>query len=412
ELGAVINAGNHLETGHFWDVKTCTGPADEHDQQQLTAPDPTGGLKTLFDGPLASLLPGGTLPAYPDAPHCNQRGLTGLGDYLIGQMAKRHDVLQLDHMDAKTADAALALAEKLHYSGVVSAHSWDSPPESGRIYKLGGFVTPIAGSSPAAFVDEWRADKKLRAKSNPYRFGFGYGSDMNGLAEQAQPTSTHPIAYPFTSLSGGVTFSRERWGQRVFDLNDDGLANYGLYPDWLQELQKLGGPQVGKDMLAGAESYLEMWERADGIRGPNCRARHAVFRAASIGAFRLGDGYEAVLRRAGQPADRTATGYRWCVKRSKKALRVAFTPAGKVGMIATTASDHSSGKVHPGANATVLRGRAKKAGGGLWLGPKRVGGRRMAFGVRGGRVRFVALAGRAAGRNARTVRAYLRRAGV
>ncbi|HEY2636206.1 MAG TPA: Coagulation factor 5/8 type domain-containing protein, partial [Solirubrobacteraceae bacterium] len=192
ELGTIINAGNHLETGHFWDVKTCAGvPPGEHDQQQLSAPQPAGsGLATLFKGPLDSLLPGGTqVPTYPAAPHCNQRSLTGLGTYLIQQMAKRHDVLQLDHMDVKTADAALSVAEKLRYSGVVSAHSWDSPPESTRIYKLGGFVTPIAGSSPPAFVDEWRADKKLRAKRNPYRFGFGYGSDMNGLAEEAQPTS-------------------------------------------------------------------------------------------------------------------------------------------------------------------------------------------------------------------------------
>ena len=36
ELGVLVNAGNHLETGSFWDVKTCTGP--EHDSAQLTLP--------------------------------------------------------------------------------------------------------------------------------------------------------------------------------------------------------------------------------------------------------------------------------------------------------------------------------------------------------------------------------------
>ena len=53
-------------------------------------------------------------------------------------------------MDAKTADATLSILEAHHYSGVISAHSWDSPEENPRIYNLGGFVTPIAGASPAA----------------------------------------------------------------------------------------------------------------------------------------------------------------------------------------------------------------------------------------------------------------------
>ncbi len=54
---------------------------------------------------------------------------------------------------------------------------------------------------------------------------------MNGLAEESQPTSGDPIPYPFTSYDGRGTFTREQWGQRVFDLNKDGVANYGMFPD-------------------------------------------------------------------------------------------------------------------------------------------------------------------------------------
>ena len=36
-----------------------------------------------------------------------------------------------------------------------------------------------------------------------------------------------------------MTFTREQWGNRTFDLNTDGLANYGMYADYLQELQRL-----------------------------------------------------------------------------------------------------------------------------------------------------------------------------
>jgi hypothetical protein len=52
----------------------------------------------------------------------------------------------------------------------------------------------------------------------------------------------------------------------VFDLNTDGVANYGMYTDLIAAQAKLGGPQFVTDMLRGAEAYLEMWERASGLR--------------------------------------------------------------------------------------------------------------------------------------------------
>ena len=67
---------------------------------------------------------------YSAGPHCNIHGLTSLGAYLINQMIKQHFIVELDHMDNKTADATLSLLEAHHYSGVISAHSWDSPEEN------------------------------------------------------------------------------------------------------------------------------------------------------------------------------------------------------------------------------------------------------------------------------------------
>jgi microsomal dipeptidase-like Zn-dependent dipeptidase len=257
-VGVLVNAGNHLETGSFWNAQTCTGP--EHDAEQQTSVPAIGDVLQLLTGPLSSLLGGAVLPIYPAGPHCNVRGLTALGSYLINEMIKRHFIVELDHMSAKTGDQVLSILEAQHYSGVISGHSWDSPEQNPRIYRLGGFVTPYAGD-PRTFVGEWQTDRTI---SDPrYPFGIGYGSDMNGLGAQGGPTSAHPISYPFTSYDGGVTFDREQWGQRTFDLNADGVANYGMYADWLQELQVLAGPQIMDDMFNGAEAYLQMWQRAE-----------------------------------------------------------------------------------------------------------------------------------------------------
>jgi hypothetical protein len=251
--GVIVNVGNHLKTGNFWDIRTCTGP--EHDQTQLALPL-VGPLGQALNGTVATLTQGAVLPIYTPAPHCNNRGLTDLGAYLIQQMIKQHFIIELDHMDVKTANAALGIIKANHYSGVVSSHSWDSQLDHPDIYQVGGIITPYP-ASPADAVAQWRADKQ--ASSPNFLFGYGYGSDMNGLAGQPGRAA---LSYPFKSLDGQVTFSRQQWGQRTFDLSTDGIANYGMYPDVMAAEAKIAGPAFTADLLHGAEAYLQMWQRA------------------------------------------------------------------------------------------------------------------------------------------------------
>src|SRR5205085_1060053 len=140
-------------------------------------------------------------------------GITNLGRYVIGQMIKQRFIIQTDHMSSKTATAAVAIAEQQHYPGVVSAHCCSSPQLFARIYRLGGFVDPPVQPA-SSFVTQWRNDKALRAARYP--FGFGWGSDENGLGDQPGPSAATPIKYPFKSFDGRVTFRREQWGQRTF----------------------------------------------------------------------------------------------------------------------------------------------------------------------------------------------------
>ena len=52
--------------------------------------------------------------------------------------------------------------------------------------------------------------------------------------------------------------------RRTFDFNRDGLANFGLIPDMLQDLHNVEMPKHDLQALFGsAEAYLEMWERVE-----------------------------------------------------------------------------------------------------------------------------------------------------
>jgi hypothetical protein len=156
---------------------------------------------------------------------------------------------------------------------------------------------------------------------------------------QAGPSSAYPVTYPFKSYAGNVTFTREVWGQRTFDLDTDGLANYGLYADWLHGLQLAGGNAMMHDMFQGAESYLQMWERAVGVPSATCLARRTRFSARGFGhRLRLGETTTEALFSSGQPVTRPGRSFRYCVAGSRsRHVGAVFNRRGRLVLIASNA---------------------------------------------------------------------------
>ena len=237
------------------------------------------------------------------------------------------------------------------------------------------------------------------ARSRRFLFGVGFGADSNGLHSQPGPRGADApgrVTYPFRSLDGRVTFRKQRSGQRVYDVNVDGVAQYGLHADWFRDLANVGGRRFARDLFRGAEAYLQTWERAVGVPGPRCLPAPRRFSHTGLGRLRIGQTAVRALRRVGQPRHRVERSYRWCVdvKRKDPGARAAavFTRRGRVGLIASTARGHrirGLGPNRPAGNAinqftNLGRGLyVKRRGGGL---PTRV------YGVRRGRIAFTGLA--------------------
>jgi hypothetical protein len=324
---------------------------------------------------------------------------------MVEQMIERGLMVEVDHMSAKSASRALELAERKSYAGVLSTHSWMDPHLRSRVYKLGGFIEPIS-TSPESFIEEWR---QLQAVADPrFKFGIGVGSDANGL--HAQPPARgadkpNPVTYPFPSLDGHITFDRQVSGQRVYDVNVDGVAQYGLYPDWMQQLRLLGGQPVANDLMNGAEAYLQTWERAVGVPGPSCLAPPKALRGNGFGPLRLGRGPEATLLAAGQPSRRIDRSFRWCTTRQKAkgakhaGVAAVFDASGKMELL-----------VSSGAGKGKPKG-AKKLAPGIFVKRKGPGGDRV-WGYRKGKLRFTALARPDVAHKAGPFKAALRESGI
>ena len=387
--GMVVNSGQKYVTGHYWDMLTCTPENDGHDhegaahlegeavdRQQLSPADgtPEGaeGVDALAGRVLDTFGPvvRAAAPAYGPGPHCNSRGLTELGEHVIRSMVANGMIFDPDHMSAKAQLQALDLIQdeiapaeraKAKKEGrapvkpsVISSHSWANDVSYQRIYDLDGVIAPYAGE-PTNYVRDWVKLRRWAAKnaSPGYDFGMGYGADTNGLGGQP-PARRDPkrslryTAEGFPAPIGGVRLTQHRSGLRTFDVTKEGVSMYGLFADWVQEVALAadelapgtgGGKQIVEDMLDGAETYLQLWERA--LYGVNeCVSDQSTLQVEDLQAL-VGGNLEGFLDAVGQPADRTDDAYVYCAADEDGDVRVVdvlFDGSGRVSGVRPSTS--------------------------------------------------------------------------
>jgi microsomal dipeptidase-like Zn-dependent dipeptidase len=193
---------------------------------------------------------------------CNSRGLSDLGDYAIRRLMDKHMLIEADHLSEWARQQVLAIAEERHYP-IVSSHTntgglW-TPDELRRLYGVGGFAVARVDEA-AALPDKILAFGRYRSVNRT--FGVGMGTDTGGFNSLPGP-QPGPLSYPFRPYRGHVLFSRQRTGMKTYDVNQDGVAHYGLLPDLLAAVQSQPRGREALSLLYhSAEAYIEMWERA------------------------------------------------------------------------------------------------------------------------------------------------------
>jgi hypothetical protein len=143
--------------------------------------------------------------------------------------------------------------------------------------------------------------------------------------------------------------------------------------------------------------------------GLRCLPRHLPVSGRRIGPARLGRSYRALFRHY-RAVRRSRGATRFCVRGGGRFLVGARR--GKIDFIATTARGHRTRRMGPGRR--VPRGRirgARSVGRGLLAG-HRVGAGRVIYGLRGRRVRFLAVVPRTQAARRRSLARRLRAAGL
>jgi hypothetical protein len=110
------------------------------------------------------------------------------------------------------------------------------------------------------------------------------------------------------------------------------VAHYGLYIDWIQDLKMLAGNDILKDLSRGPEAYLQMWERAYGVKGNACTTPSSKLSPTAIRSrVKAGMTSWQTLAAIGQPDRRLGNAFTYCSSGSN--MKVTFSSAGKVTQV-------------------------------------------------------------------------------
>lgn len=321
----IFAANNRIITGDWWDVENCD-PATGIDFHAGMTDDP---LFSYFAG-----LAGETVPEVPEGSSCNARGLTSLGEAFMGMLMDKKMVIDLDHLSTKSLNRSLDLAEARNYPALAMSHSGflgsalpggagrhegnKTDQQLERIRALGGTVATILHQGGRQDVKEYQrpdgsvpvpfdCGESSKAWAQAYLYAVekmqgravAIGSDFNGLAGMPapragseachgdKPANYSPgaqVQYPFTTRVG-TSLGKQVVGDREFDYNVDGLANNGLLPDFIEDLERIGLTDADLDPLFGsAEQYIRMWELSEDTTPPaiSCGTADGAWHASNV----------------------------------------------------------------------------------------------------------------------------------
>lgn len=213
----------------------------------------------------------GPCPEDGQGSSCNSKGLTPLGQYLIEKLMDNHMLIEMDHLSERARLDVLKLVEARRYP-IVSSHTntggfW-TDSDLRRLYALGGIATARPAQAAALAKDINSFAPYLHERPGQ-QLGVGMGTDTGGLNATPAPdpaATSKPLHYPFRPYGSQQLFYCEITGSHTFNLNTQGVADYGQYPDLLAYMrQQPGGLAASKLLFHSAEAYLEMWELAERV---------------------------------------------------------------------------------------------------------------------------------------------------
>jgi hypothetical protein len=299
----VLNLVNYYGTKGWWQTYTCDSEWNGEDDKGYfygagAVMPGANEYAPLLANPIgAALIEGaaGVFPVYPPGRQCNARGtgttgITELGRYALEAVMKKGFVLDIDHAEIRAKQTMLDVgAQTTPAYPMISAHGGHGGFTNAQVEQMlrqGGIMYPgmVNGPEYINFVNkvEARWNTLSDAQKAAYPLAVGYGADQNGLANQPGPRGngkTVDYANGFKLFDGTLPgwsarlaalpdvpvaqLKIEVAGGRSWNVDEEGIANYGMLPDMVEQIrQESGGNAKYLDSFyRSADAYVRLWKQ-------------------------------------------------------------------------------------------------------------------------------------------------------
>ena len=170
-------------------------------------------------------------------------------------------------------------------------------------------------------------------------------------------------------------------------------------------------------MARGAEAYLQMWERTEGVPMRRCVPARSRLTRRGLEDIQIGRNVETLLRRAGQPDRRPARAWTFCAMDGKRERTVTavLSGAGRVTLVGSklrrAQGEHDRHRRPRLAAAAQVRRQAVRRKSTCWCAAC-AAATASSGACAAGRVRWTAVAAGSVAKDPRELRRALRLAGL
>jgi len=271
-----FNVANKYHWGRWWEMECASDSRINWQHNPPRSFEDQLAQVTLGIIPLIEVVP--TPNCKNGVGNVNIRGLQRQGKVAVLKMMQLGMLIDIDHSSANTTAGILQLAEQNNYP-IMSGHNGLIMDKNNKrhlpvhenertgeqyqeIERLGGMAgLGWSGTTAQDFLNN--IDKVLPLMKNK---SVALGTDIDGMAPMpAGPCSTandkHCAVVKYNSRA--FPLAKTKTGTKTWDYNYDGVAHYGLIPDFLRHVEILGGQQAVNALFQGAESFAKTWHKAE-----------------------------------------------------------------------------------------------------------------------------------------------------
>jgi hypothetical protein len=202
--------------------------------------------------------------------HKNARGLTALGRVALDQMMQLGMLIDIDHMSQRTVEDVFAHTRARSYP-LLSGHSGlrgiTGNAENTRTARDYRELARRNGMAALGFSNTnaaaWSNDVAKTLDALGDTLPLAIGTDANGFA----PLPPKRACRGKPCISYSARFPKACFNGREWNYNLEGVAHYGLLPDFLRDVEIHGDRRIIEKLFAGADAFAKAWEAAE-RRGP------------------------------------------------------------------------------------------------------------------------------------------------